>query len=224
VNELDKIDSRRSEVGKGIRLTHCEDIETLIIKVSTTAHQVVARGFGDDLVIRCSQMGLPRREYTSIGSARFTGTSTSKEADETFKPASLRPHKLDWPTLVLEVGGSESLLKLRNDARWWLSNSRGQVNIVLIFHINQGTKTMLIEKWETIPATGGPVTRSNQPPTQIPTQIQAITIDQNNITGAPLTLHFHGIFLRQPNPPEQNLVFTAQDLRNWSDDIWAALT
>ncbi|KAF2463840.1 uncharacterized protein BDR25DRAFT_161120, partial [Lindgomyces ingoldianus] len=216
VNELDKIDNQRSEVGKGIRLTHCADIETLIIKVPTAAHEVVARGFGIDLAIRCSQMGVPRREYTSVGSTRFTGTSTSKEADEVFKPATLRPHTLDWPTLVLEVGVSESLLKLRNDARWWLSNSRGHVNIVLIFHINRGTKTMLIEKWETIPATGGPVTRSNQPPAQIPTQIQAITIDQNNVTGAPLTLHFHGIFLRQPNLPEQDLVFTAQDLQNWS--------
>ena len=83
---------------------------------------------------------------------------------------------------------------------------------------------MLIEKWETIPATGELTTRSNQPPAQIPTQIQTITIDRNNVTGAPLTLHFHKIFLRQANPPEQDVVFTAQDLRNWSDNIWAILT
>ncbi|WEW55913.1 hypothetical protein PRK78_001348 [Emydomyces testavorans] len=226
--ERDEIDNQRYKIGKGIRLTHCADIGTLIIKVPTTSHEVVSRSFGDEFVARAMGMQIPRQERVPLGSATFRGTSTSKEADGAFKPATLRPHEQDWPTLVLEVGASESLRKLRNDARWWLSNSGGNVNIVLIFHINRGTKSMLIEKWETRPATGGPATRSNRPPAQIPTQIQAITIDQNNITGTPLTLPFHGIFLRQPaqqaDPSEQDLVFTTQDLRDWSDDVWAALT
>jgi hypothetical protein len=228
VKERDEVDNRRYKIGKGIRLTHCADVETLIIKVPTAAHEMVAAYFQIELGIRCNQMGVPRRDCTPLGSTTFRGTSTSKEADGAFKPATLRPHELDWPTLVLEVGVSESLPRLRNDARWWLSNSGGQVNIVLIFHINRGTKTMLIEKWETIPATGGPVTRLNQPLAQIPTQMQAITIDQNNVTGAPLTLHFHGIFLRQPaqqaNPPQHDLVFTAQDLQGLADDVWSVLT
>ena len=46
MNELDKIDNRRYEVGKGIRLTHCADIETLIIKVSTPAQEKVTWRFG----------------------------------------------------------------------------------------------------------------------------------------------------------------------------------
>jgi len=232
VNELEKVDKRRDEVGKGIRLTHCADIGTLIIKVPTTGHEVVAEGFKAELLERFIQMGLPRRERTGLGATRFTGTSTtSKEADGAFKPGTLRPYEMDWPTLVLEVGVSESLPKLRNDARWWLSNSGGSVNIVLIFHINQGAKSILIERWETTSAlTSRPITRStarsngNQPPAQIPTEMQAITVDPNGvITGAPLTLDFHQIFLRQANPPEHNMVFTAQDLRDWSDSIWAVL-
>jgi hypothetical protein len=221
VKALDEIDNRRYEIGKGIRLTHCADIETLIIKVPTAAHELVSRAFGDIFVIQAAGMRVASRERMRLGSTTFKGTSsTSKEADESFKPATLRPHELDWPTLVLETGVSEfvletgvseSLSRLRNDARWWLSNSGGRVNIVLIFHINRGTKTILIERWE------------NQPPAQIPTRMQAITIDQNNVTGTSLTLHFHQIFLRQPNPPERDLVFTAQDLRDWSDDVWAAL-
>jgi len=224
VNELDKIDNRRYEVGKGIRLTHCADIGTLIIKVPTPEHEVVSGIFGDLFVVQAAGMGVPVQERIRLGSTTFRGTSTSKEADEAFKPRTLRPHRLDWPTLILEVGVSQSLPRLRNAARWWLSNSGGSVNIVLIFDVNQGTRTILIERWETIPTTGGPVTRSNQPPAQIPTPMQAITIDQNNVTGAPLTLPFHQIFLRQPNPPEHDLVFTAQDLQGWSDEIWAALT
>jgi len=228
VRERDEVDNRRDKIGKGIRLTHCANNGTLIIKVPTTAHEVVSRSFGDEFIARAIEMQILRRERVPLGSTTFRGTSTSKEPDGAFKPATLRPREQDWPTLVLEVGVPESLRKLRNDARWWLSNSGGNVNIVLIFHINRGTKSILIEKWETRPATGGHATRSTRPPTQIPTQIQAITIEQHNVTGTPLTLPFQGIFLRQPalqaNPPEQDFVFTAQNLRDWSDDVWAALT
>jgi len=232
VNDLEKVDSQRDEIGKGIRLTHCADIGTLIIKVPTTAHEVVAETFKVVLLERFIQMGVPHRERVGLGATRFTGTSTiSKEADGAFKPSTLRPYEMDWPTLVLEVGDSESLPKLRNDAKWWLSNSEGSVNIVLIFHINQGAKSILIEWWETTSAlTSRSITRStaqsngNQPPAQIPTQMQAITVNPNGvITGVPLTLDFHQIFLRQANPPEHDIVVTAQDLRDWSDIIWAAL-
>ena len=223
VKERDEIDNRRYEIGKGMRLTHCADIGTLIVKVPTAAHEGVSRSFGDMFVLQAAGMRVPPLDRFRIGSTTFRGTSSSKEADDSWKPITLRPNALDWPTLVLEAGVSESLRRLRNDARWWLSNSGGRVNIALIFHINQGTRTILIEKWETIPVTGGPATRSRRPPAQIPTQMQAVTIDQNNVTGAPLTLQFHGVFLRPPNPPEQDLVFTAQDLRAWSDMVWAGL-
>jgi hypothetical protein len=212
VKELGKIDNQRSKVGKGIRLTHCADIETLIIKVPTTAHEVVSTNFVIKIALQAARIGVPDEDCISLGAATFRGNSISKEADGGFKPATLRPHKLDWPTLVLEVGVSESLPRLRNDARWWLSNSGGRVNIVLIFHVNEGTKTILIEKWEIKPATA-----------QIPTQIQAITINPNSVTGAPLTLDFHQVFLRQAKPSEHDMVFTTQDLQNWSNRVWAAL-
>jgi hypothetical protein len=153
IDELDKIDNCRYEVGKGIRLTYCADTRTLVIKVPTAAHEVVSQNFGAEVVLQAAGMGVLRRDCGLLGSTRFTGNSTSKEADGAFKPGTLRPHKLDWPTLVLEVGISESLPRLRNDARWWLSNFRGSVNIVLISHVNEGAKTILIEKWETVPAT-----------------------------------------------------------------------
>ncbi|KAH8710084.1 hypothetical protein GQ44DRAFT_714598 [Phaeosphaeriaceae sp. PMI808] len=198
VSELDKINNqRRYKIKKGLRLTHCADIGALIIKVPTVIHEVMTQNFVMEVVLKAAGMGVPRRDCTLLGSTTFRGNSVSKEADGTFKPGTLRPYMLDWPTLVLEVGISESLRKLRNDARWWLSNSGDSVNIVLIFHINEGAKTILIEKWETAPATATrPATRSNQPLAQIPTQMQVITIDPNGITGAPLTLDFHQIFLR----------------------------
>lgn len=223
VDEFDKIDNQRDKVGKGIRLTHCADIETLIIKVPTTDHEVVSQTFGDEVAEQAIGMGLPREERTKTGGAKYYGISTTKQADQGMKPSTLRPRRMDWPTLIFETGVSESLPKLRTDASWWLSNSGGQVNIVLIFHVNREARSILIEKWENAPATGRPSTRSTLRQAQIPTQMEAITIDQNSVTGAPLTLHFHKVFLRQANPPEHDMVFTAQDLRVWANSAWAGL-
>lgn len=77
---------------------------------------------------RLPQMGLSAFDIFTVGGARFTGNTNSKEA---FKPLS-RERATDWPTLVIETGTSESLARLRVDAVWWLTNSGGEVKIVAI--------------------------------------------------------------------------------------------
>ena len=83
---------------------------------------------------------------------------------------------------------------------------------------------MIIEKWENRPVPANrPATRSNT--TQIPTKIQAITIDSTSnpptVDEAPLTLEFQKIFLRQAVPPlEHDFTFTGQDLLAFADIFW----
>ena len=149
----------------------------------------------------------------------------SKEGDSAFRPRSILPRETDWPTIVIESGWSETLTKLREDAHRWLENSRGDVKIVLLFSIGRRARTMIIEKWENRPVpTNRPRTRSNT--TQIPTQIQAITIDSNSdrVNGAPLILEFRKIFLRQAVPPlEHDFTFTTQHLLAYATNFWARL-
>jgi hypothetical protein len=90
-------------------------------------------------------MGL-RWELISLGATTFKTPRVSKEGDSTFKPLSIRPRKVDWPTIVLESGWFESLTKLRQDARLWLENSRGDIKTVLLFSISRTARTMIIEK------------------------------------------------------------------------------
>jgi hypothetical protein len=230
-DDLAKIEEKRYTIGRGLRFTHCTDIDTLIIKVPTPEHERVTRAFTHGLIGQIGQMGLTEdNDLNDMGATTYRGTSTSKEADSCFKPPALRPNRLDWPTLVFEVGVSETLRKLRMDARWWLANSQGHVKIVLLFKISRATRTIQIEKWECRPATLAYVPRSNRPPAQIPTQIQTIDIDANGVvngsplaTTPPLVLHFRHLFLRQPVPPEQNVIFTAQNLQRLANNIWAAL-
>ena len=222
-DDRDKIDDT---IGRHWRKTHCIDLDTLIVKLMPlVTHEGAHRSFGHLIRDQSRAMGISPLGLYDVGGTTYQGHFVKKEADTAFRPIPQRPNRADWPTIVLEAGVSQSLRQLKNAAKWWLSNSGGQVKIVLIFSIKEGSRTIHIEKWETRPATGR-ATRSNRPPAQVPTQIQEITIDPNNVTGAPLILHFHLIFLRAINqnavPPEHDFTFTAQDLRNWADDIWTA--
>jgi hypothetical protein len=147
-DDLDKIDD---QLGRHVRMTHCIDLDTLITKVLGAEHEYAHITFGQQLTRLSDRMGLPPNEFADGGGTRYQGRSSSKEADTVFKPATVRPNRTDWPTIVLEAG--VSLPQLKNYAKWWLSNSGGQVRIVLIFSIKRGIRTIEIEKWENRPAT-----------------------------------------------------------------------
>lgn len=119
--------------------------------------------------------------------------------------------KNDWPTLVFESGLSEGLARLRVDARWWLVNSRSDVNIVIIISIK-------------------PTPNPNRP---VPTKIQEICVTQNpanpvqpgtiapcTVTGGSLVLEFQSLYLRAPVVPEGDVIFTPAILSEWANKFW----
>jgi len=63
---------------------------------------------------------------------RYQGFINGKEADLVWRPNETRPDDDDWPTLVVEVGVTQSENSLINAANWWLSNSGGEVKNVLL--------------------------------------------------------------------------------------------
>jgi hypothetical protein len=132
---------------------------------------------------------------------------------------------------MIEAGLSEGLARLRVDAKLWLAKSSGngdKVMIVIIILIKPENKSLVIEKWENADRLAGrPITRAN--PATIPTQIQQITIGPNattgaitpnDVTGAPLVLHFDKIFLRRPTLPQTDLTFTADELADFATKFW----
>jgi hypothetical protein len=226
-DDLLKIERAREngKIDQGVRLTHYVDWDILIVKVPTAKHETAHRNFSKEFVISAGGMGL-KRELWELGATTFKTLGVSKEGDSAYKPRSLRPREADWPTIVIESGWSESLTRLRRDARIWLEKSGGDVKIVLLLSIGRRARagTMIIEKWENRPVPANrSATRSNT--TQTPTQIQAITIDSNsNTVNAPLILEFRKIFLRQAVPPlEHDFTFTTQDLLEFATDFWSAL-
>jgi hypothetical protein len=221
---LDEIDHEREHgrVAKCTRMTHYTDTNLLIIKLMPSVpHEEAHLCLAGELPLRAQAMGVHKRELRPVGASRFRGNSSSKEGDSAYKPRSTRIRNTYWPTIVFEAGLSESLGQLRLDANWWLRNSEGDVKIVVIISLQKALSRVSIEKWELTPSNPArPRTRANQ---ETPTRVQEITINPNNVTGAPLVLDFQKIFLRPATTPETNFIFTAQELSTFATDIWAGL-
>jgi hypothetical protein len=233
-----KIDDARHKIGK-IRMTYYSDLHLLIVKIPSAAHEAAASNIGNEVLVELRVMGIGRYEFWSVNSQRYQAVTSSNEADIAYKPSSFRRGETAWPTLVFEVGVSESPRGLRFDARWWLRESGGDVKIVILIHIHRGQKRLHIEKWELAPAPPPLPTRANPNPAPpalrppIPTKTREITIvpvtitpntvagPPFNTTGAPLTLEFHKLLLRPANPPrEADIIFTAQALEDFATFFW----
>jgi hypothetical protein len=192
--DLDKIDKERASIGKDIRLYHQFNGLMIIKLMLSPLHEIAHIMFGDGLKDAIAAMGLARNSLVPIGAGRFSGMLSSKEGDTSFKPRSLRPQQNGWPTIVIEAGLSESRNRLRTDAAWWLTNSHGEVNIIILIVIMKSTQFLRLEKWC---AVGGPVTRAN-PNRKMVNELEITPIPGTPgyaVTGAPLVLEFEKIFL-----------------------------
>ena len=238
-NHLAQIDHQRASINRGIRMTYHTDINILIVKVPTAKHELAHLLLSEEVEEKLREMGLPRRSMIRCGATTYDGSSTSKEGDSSYKPKWCRAGKSHWRTLVFEAGLSESLAGLRTDAQWWLTNSGGEVNIVIVISIVPEERSLRIEQWcMSLPTRPRPATRvsSNANPSLVPMSIQELTIIQNPpipplpgtiptyaVTGAPLTLEFEKLLLRAPVPPEGNVILTVADLQAFAWEFWSVL-
>jgi hypothetical protein len=237
--DLARIDRQRASIGKHTRMTHYTDLDLLIIKLMPSAeHETVHIALSDEVNHKLEGMGLPRRSLVGLGATTCVGHNSSKEGDSTYKPR-CRDRKVDCPTIVFEAGLFKSLAGLRTDAQWWLTNSRGEVKIVIVISIVPDERSLRIEQWcMSLPTRPKPATRafSNANSPLVPMSIQELTVIQNPpipplpgtiptyaVTGAPLTLEFEKLLLRAPVPPEGNVILTVADLQAFAWGFWSVL-
>jgi hypothetical protein len=119
----------------------------MIIKLFTGTNETASRGLGGAVQHEIYNMGL-RQSIRPLGSKTIQGVFCGKEADGEYGLAQPVPGRNPkWPTVVVEVGVSESYRKLRADAQWWLTNSRGDVKLVIIVSVSRKTPNI---KFETV--------------------------------------------------------------------------
>ncbi|KAH8820874.1 hypothetical protein F5884DRAFT_745213 [Xylogone sp. PMI_703] len=225
---FESIKKRRGELGHPVRLMYFPDIETMIVKLVTKAHEKAHLKLGYSIARRVARMELLEEEFTPLGATLYKSPEGSqKEGDSSFINELIWSGSDDWPSLVIEAGYSESLKRLRANAKWWIVSSGAQVQIVLLITVAPTTKQVLIEKWIPHPVTAGrPATQSRR--LYQPHLDSTIAINQaaslSVITGAPLILEFAKVFCRPPNSPQElDIVFMQEDLDRWASSLWVGL-
>lgn len=135
-----------------------DDVGKIIVKLPAEPHYIASRKFQGLVDGKKVAMGL-WAELTAAGSSMFQGgnnNNCSKQGDETFMPTQPSPpppgrRRSIWPALVVEVGSSESIDELRMDARWWLANSNGDVNVVILISLASDHQAAIdIETWRLV--------------------------------------------------------------------------
>lgn len=227
VKEFERIEARRLELGRGVTFSYFPDMESLLVKLPTKAHERAHNSFGTMLAMsKVGPMGMHLSEFMGQGATKYVGEDgSSKESDSSWVNADVRPNEGDWPHFVIEAGMSESLQRLRADARWWIEHSKGQVGIVLVIQITPGSKTINLEKWIPGPR---PSTRSSSrvSAAAFPMQTAAISIVQSrtpSVNGGPLILEFERVFGRPPQQPEADISLSAPELDSWARAIWIGI-
>lgn len=219
------IEKNRNQLSSVVRLSYFPDIGTLIIKVPSREHEKAHTNIGTYLAFKVCRMGVGIPEFQGLGATRYIGpTASTKECDASWTNDLVRPG--GWPFLVIEAGLSESMPRLQADAAWWIANSSGQVKIVLLIKVMKSSKKIEIEKYVPAQVTAlSTRSRTGAQPVFRPHKVAAIAlnlgINPPTVQGAPLILEFRSVFGRAPNTPlEQDMVFTAAELLEWSRHVF----
>lgn len=179
----------------------------LVKVIPPFSHAASTRRLAENILLNCLMVGVLREDtcWASTITYRATTNNMGKQPDDCFLPLSRQPSSqqpLNWPTLVIETGVSESLPKFREDARWWFENSSGSVRTVIILGIKNASKSIQLEKRQLMYPSLSTSSIINemlsipfpvQPPaaSQCLYAVQTLTITPTAVSGdVPLVLHF----------------------------------
>ncbi|EKV06517.1 hypothetical protein PDIG_77140 [Penicillium digitatum PHI26] len=117
-----------------------------------------------------------------------------------------------WPSIAVEVAWTEPPGKLYKDMKFWLTQSSGNVNIVLAVRIYKRGR-ISIEHWKMGART--------------PITVQKIEITRNpapnceKIQGS-MQLSFEDIHMRPKGPTDTDFVISHGDMQNLASQVWEA--
>lgn len=113
--------------------------EVLIVKIMVGLnHELASMSFSNVLHKKLVQLNVDGK-LEFLGSVRFGNARRQKEPDEAMKPRTCGI--LDWPSITVEVGFSESLSQLRLDAQFWLTQSDLKTKNVIHIHMGKDEDT-----------------------------------------------------------------------------------
>ncbi|CDM37858.1 hypothetical protein CBS147339_6561 [Penicillium roqueforti] len=201
------------DVPKGVRATILYHEHMILYKIIPYHyHEKISRQFDTWINYALSNMGLSfiNHDFWLGGAGRSAGRMCSKEADASFSPG-MEPAAgapIPWPSLVLEVGLSESVPRLQVDARWWYSNSDHQTQLVVLVSANPRSHDADIEIWTPVVNRRVGATTSGQH-THALECTQSARLRNGVVSGDALEIDFQTLMGRpSQNPQEIDLQLT----------------
>ena len=208
-----------SNIAKLKKLDYLERVETLIVEMLSSPHEQAGSLFDQLLFHKLTQMHVnTRRDLRTQRDANVKASDRNKQPGASYSPAATDfPGRDDWPTVVVEVGLSESRQKVEESVKWWLTASEGRVRTAIAIDIAmRQAQRLVVDKWEM--------------PSDIATPVRSSSVtlfrEQDGNIGmqgdAELVIQFQRLFLRNPAPGQGDIVFTRDDLEELADCTWTA--
>ena len=206
------------ELFPGVRVTVAHAESSVLLKVMPgRQYERIISNFHSIVLSYLNSMGLSLQngDFTGQGAERIPGVVSSKEPDWAFGPYDARVDSAadEYPSLVLDVGASESLDELRQDARWWYANTNQATKLVILINVASDNPYHVdFEVWtEGVNQSTGCSTRNR--PTTVLECTQRASLQNGVVIGAPLTLDFATLMHRAPRVGEQDVFLSAKDLQ-----------
>ncbi|EEP77317.1 predicted protein [Uncinocarpus reesii 1704] len=219
--EIDPESAPDSPIGKA-RIDFWVDLELLILTMLTRPHEAPRALFGVIIFDKLKHMGLnPRRTLQIAGASRVATESRRKEPDCSYLPKSLPDGRSDkWPSLIVEVGFTESARKLEMDAKWWLQASNGDVGLAITITVNARDRSIVLKTWENGPGDTGPQSALPRA-TQTVSVLGSIDPENPVVRNGPFLIPFQKLLLRDSVDSEGDIALNEEDLTNLSVQLWA---
>lgn len=181
----------------------------LLVKMVTIFHSDISQFINLALMRVIIEMGLADNVRFYAG-ATIKEEGRGKEADQGWGPLPVPQGFPAKPTVTLEVGVSESHIKLRRDVEWWLHPAKGNVNTTVTIKVDRKRPWLMIDRWERIDG----LVQSTQ-------QIEISKVNgQMELTNDSLTIPFESLFLRQPTGNENDITLDRETLQKLADKTW----
>jgi hypothetical protein len=196
--------------------------EAIVIKMKSPMHEVAHATFSQILYEKLNGMKM-KRKLKPTGASTTKTNDRAKEPDESYRPFHLpQGRSRQWPSLTVEVGVSESRRKLANDARWWLTESAGDVKNVITIYVRKARKEITFENWNLVLGPDGSTFPRVTYRTVLCPKRDSDDIETTN--ELPMTIQFEDLFLRPAEGPiEGDIKFEKDDMKEIADFVWDEL-
>lgn len=187
-------------------------IETAML----SPHEVLVAAFNTIMTLKLSHMNLIDR-LINKGRTRVKYSSFVKEPDSSWSL-----FRMEFPTLVLEVGLSEAVNQLAIEAHGWLEADGSETHVAITAKINRTTPQLVFELWERDAGRTGSMTRGVNMASAFRSQRVEISHSHGvtQVSGE-IVIPFEKVLCRPAQAAnERDFTFTKQELENIANKVW----